>query len=261
MLFALGQQNNIIGVTNFCDYPAEAMNKPKIGDFASLNFELLISMKTDLLVLQDMHSQFTPQLDRLKIPYIVLNQNSVADILDSVTRLGRVCGADKAAARTVRKIKDDIALISSKVKGKKAQRVLLCVSRELSEPRISSFYAAGQNNFYDELISLAGGKNAVPERHISYPQISMEGLGKINPDVIIDLVGESKYYHSRDNIDTNTVFKEDYLKAQWRRSSGVKAVKDGRISVLRGTVYLRPGCRVGTILKSFAEAMHPDVKW
>ncbi|MFA5672710.1 MAG: ABC transporter substrate-binding protein, partial [Synergistaceae bacterium] len=80
ILFALGQGDNIIGVTNFCDYPPEANKKPKMGDFAALNFESLMAMKTDLLLLQDMHMQFTPQLDRLKIPYIVMKQNTIDEI-------------------------------------------------------------------------------------------------------------------------------------------------------------------------------------
>lgn len=261
MLFALGQQDNIIGVTNFCDYPEEALNKPKIGDFASLNLELLISMRTDLLVLQDIHSQFIPQLEHLKIPYIILSQNSIADICESLKKLGSACNADEAASLLIRKINDDTERVISKVKDKETPSVLVSVSRELGEPQISTFYAAGQNNFYDELIRMAGGKNAVSERNISYPQISMEGLGKLNPDVIIDLVGEPKYYHSRDNIDVNEVFKEEHLKAQWRTSSGAEAVKNGRISVLTGTIYLRPGCRIGEILTAFAKAIHPDVKW
>ena len=76
ILFELGQGDNIIGVTNFCDYPPEATKKPKIGDFAAINFEAVMSMKTDLLLLQDMHMQFTPQLDKLKIPYIIMKHNS-----------------------------------------------------------------------------------------------------------------------------------------------------------------------------------------
>ena len=58
ILFALGQGDNVIGVTNYCDYPPEALKKPKIGGYAEVNFETLLSKKADLLVLQDMHLQF-----------------------------------------------------------------------------------------------------------------------------------------------------------------------------------------------------------
>ena len=98
ILFALGQGGNIIGVTNFCDYPPEALKKPKVGDFAALNFEMLVAGNVDLLVLQDIHKQFLPQLKQLKIPYIVLEQETVSGVYSSIARLGRACGAEKRAA-------------------------------------------------------------------------------------------------------------------------------------------------------------------
>lgn len=261
ILFALGQGENIIGVTNFCDYPPEATKKPKMGDFAALNFESLMSMKTDLLLLQDMHMQFTPQLDRLKIPYIVLKQNTIDEICDSIMRLGKICSAQDKAQKLVTGIRADVKMVTSKVKGLNKPKVLLCVSRELSEHQINSFYVAGNNNFYGEMIALAGGENAVTEKKISYPQVSLEGLMTINPNVIIDLVGDKTFYHSKDKIDVDTIFNEKYLKGQWQRSAKVDAVSKGRIYIMQGTVYLRPGARSGMILKAFAKAIHPEVKW
>ncbi|MCK9341908.1 MAG: ABC transporter substrate-binding protein, partial [Synergistaceae bacterium] len=140
-------------------------------------------------------------------------------------------------------------------------KVLLCVSRELSEKQINTFYVAGNNNFYGEMIALAGGENAVTEKKISYPQVSLEGLMTINPNVIIDLVGDKTFYHSKDKIDVDTIFNEKYLKGQWQRSVKVDAVNKGRIYIMQGTVYLRPGARSGMILKAFAKAIHPEVKW
>lgn len=261
ILFELGQGDNIIGVTDFCDYPAEAAKKPKMGDFAAVNFEAVMSMKTDLLLLQDMHMQFTPQLDKLKIPYLVMNQNSIDEICDSITRLGEVCSARDKAAKLVSNIRADVDLVKSKVRGLKRPKVILCVSRELSEHQINSFYVASNNNFYGEMISLAGGENAVSEKKTPYPQVSLEGLMNINPDVIIDLVGDKTFYHSKDKIDVDTIFNEKYLKDQWKRSAKVNAVKNGRIYILQGTVYLRPGARSGKILMGFARAIHPEVKW
>lgn len=261
ILFALGQGDNIIGVTNFCDYPPEANKKPKMGDFAALNFESLMAMKTDLLLLQDMHMQFTPQLDRLKIPYIVMKQNTIDEICDSITRLGKICSSQDKAQKMVSGILADVKMVTSKVKGLDKPKVLLCVSRELSEKQINTFYVAGNNNFYGEMIALAGGENAVTEKKISYPQVSLEGLMTINPNVIIDLVGDKTFYHSKDKIDVDTIFNEKYLKGQWQRSAKVDAVNKGRIYIMQGTVYLRPGARSGMILKAFAKAIHPEVKW
>ena len=261
ILFALGRGDKIIGVTDFCDYPAEAAQKPKMGDFAAVNFEAVMSMRADLLLLQDMHMQFTPQLDKLKIPYLVMKQNSIDEICGSIVRLGEVCLAQDKAAKLVAGMRSDVEQVKSKVRGLHRPRVILCVSRELSEYQINSFYVASDNTFYGEMIALAGGENAVKEKRTAYPQVSLEGLMKINPNVIIDLVGEKTFYHSKDNIDVETIFNYKYLRGQWERSAKVDAVKKGQIYIMQGTVYLRPGARSGKILKAFAKAIHPEVKW
>lgn len=261
ILFDLGQGPNIIAVTEFCDYPAEALAKPKLGSFAGINFEALIAMKTDLLVLQDMHAQFKPQLDRLKIPYVILKQNSVDEICADIIMLGEICGVEEKAADRVASIRADLAGIASKTANATRPKVMLCVSRELSESKINSFYVAAANNFYNELISLAGGENVSKETRAAYPHISVEGLLKLNPDVIIDLVGDRNYYHSKERIDVDVIFSKEYLARQWKNSAAVNAVKKGNITILEGTVYLRPGPRVARIVLAFARAIHPEIGW
>ena len=260
ILFALGQKERIAAVTDFCDYPPEALKKRKVGGFASINYEMLILMKADLVVLQDMHSQLVPQLKSLKIPYVILKQESIEGICKSITELGRICGSEAIAERMVKNILSEVGSLRAKVKGKARPSVMVCVSRELSEPVISTIYIAGQNNFYNELIDIAGGVNVSKERRIAYPQVSPDGISKMNPNIIIDLVGDKSYYHSKDKIDLETIFSTKYLKNQWMRSVSADAVKRGRIAVMNGTVYLRPGPRVGEVLRSFAEAIHPEIK-
>ncbi|MEG1800224.1 MAG: ABC transporter substrate-binding protein [Synergistaceae bacterium] len=197
---------------------------------------------------------------RLKIPYVILKQDSIEDICKSITELGRICGSGAIAERMVKNILSEVGSLRAKVKGKARPSVMVCASRELSEPVISTIYIAGQSNFYNELIDIAGGVNVLKERRIAYPQVSLDGISKMNPNIIIDLVGDKSYYHSKDKIDLETIFSIKYLKNQWERSVSADAVKRGRIAVMNGTVYLSPGPRVGEVLRSFAEAIHPEIK-
>lgn len=261
ILFDLGQGGNIIAVTNFCDYPPEAAQKPKIGGFAEINFEALLAMKTDLLVLQDIHERFAPQLEKLKIPYVILRQESIEDVYASITRLGELCGVKERAERRVAAISADLAKIAAKTAGAKRPTVMLCVSRELSDRRINGFYIAASGNFYNELIKLAGGQNVSKESRAAYPHISLEGLLKLDPDVIIDLVGDRRFYHSKEPIDADVLFNAKHLTEQWRNSARVKAVRNDNITILEGTIYLRSGPRVADIVLAFAKAIHPEMKW
>ena len=75
ILFDLGLEDRIAGVTEFCDYPPEAKLKPKAGGFTEVNLESLVVMSADLLVLQDLHRQeLAPKLEALGIPYYILSQ-------------------------------------------------------------------------------------------------------------------------------------------------------------------------------------------
>ena len=262
MLFALGQGDHVIAVTEFCDYPPEAMTKPSIGGFAALNLEGLLAMRTDLLVIQDIHEQFVPQLERLNIPYVLLRQDCVDDVFRGLEALGRACGAEERAALEIDRIKSEVDSIRRTAQSALSQpSVLVSVSRELSEPRVTALYAAGRRTFYNELVELAGGVNVSSEEHIAYPRIAQEGLVTLNPDVILDLVGDRRFYHSGDGLDVEAVFREDALLRQWTQGVETNAARSGRIHVLEGTVYLRPGPRLGTMLRAFAERIHPELEW
>lgn len=261
ILFALGQGDNVRYVTEFCDYPPEARDKPKLGGFNGMNYEKLAESGADLAVLSDIHLQYTDGLDKLGIAYCVVRQGSVAEICGSITELGKICEAEAEAKRITEAMKNEISRISEKAARLPKRSVLLCVSREISEPRISVFYAAGGKTFYDELITLAGGENVLKDSEAAYPRVSAEGLITLSPEAIIDLVGDSAYYHAPGDIDKETVFSEERLMEQWRNAPQIEAVSEGRVTILRGTVFLRPGPRIPEILKAFARAIHPEEQW
>ena len=64
-----------------------------------------------------------------------------------------------------------------------------------------------------------------------------------------------------ERIDLDEVFSQRYLVGQWLSGAAVRAVRNRRVTVLDGTVYLRPGPRLPVILEAFAKAIHPEVKW
>lgn len=260
ILYMLNQGGNVVGVTDFCDYPPEARRVPKVGGFTGISLENLISMTPDLVVLQDIHEELASKLSGLGVPYVMAKQESVEDVYRSILAVGAACSVGELAERRAADIKSSIALIAEKTASLPKRSVLLCVSREPGEPRISAFFAAGGKTFYDELIALAGGENVLKNASAAYPKISAEGLVSLDPEVVIDLAGDGAYYHSSGNIDRDALFAEERLRGQWLSGPKVRAVRGGRVSVLCGTVYLRPGPRIPEILKAFAAAIHPEAE-
>lgn len=259
ILFDLGQGDRVAGVTEFCDYPPEAGAKPKVGGFTEVNLENLVAMGADLLVLQDLHRQgLAPRLEALGIPYCILSQESTEDICKGILELGRLCGAEERAEARVAEMRGRLDAVASRLKGLTRPRVLLSVSRELALDHLETLYIAGPSgNFYNELLRMAGGVNAVEEGMLSYMKISQEGVMRIDPEVVIDLVGDRTHYHAPGVEDLDAVFEEGNLLAPWLRLSAVGAVRDGRVHVLLGTVFLRPGPRIPQIVEAFARCIHP----
>lgn len=261
ILFALGQEDKIAGVTSYCDWPPEAKKKKRVADyFNGMNLESIIANGVDLLVISDLQDSLIPRLKRLGVNYVVIKQANIAEALNSVRAVGKACGAQKKADEIVRGIQKDLDAVRKKTAVCRKPSVVICVSRELSEPRVRNFYAAGHETFYSELLDIAGGRNLVKSRSTNYQRISAEGLTALNPDAIIDVVGDKSVYHSDiKKIDVNTLFNKANLKRQWTSSAAVKAARDGRVYIFDGTLFLRPGPRMAQIALAFAKALHPDI--
>ena len=259
ILYLLGQEDNIVGVTEFCDYPPEAAQKPKLGGFSTVSFEKIVESGAELAVLSDLHAKYTEDIKKLGVACVMVKQESIADIYSSIAEIGDACGAREAAQSLIADMKSELAQISASVAAFSVRDVLLCISRDFSEPRLSLFYAAGGGTFYDELITLAGGRNVLGDA-VAYPRVSAEGLISLDPEIIIDLVGDSDYYHASVNFDKEAAFRDESLLSQWKGVPHLRAAREDKIFLMRGTLFLRPGPRIPEIARAFAAAIHPEAK-
>ncbi|MDO4218521.1 MAG: ABC transporter substrate-binding protein [Synergistaceae bacterium] len=251
ILFALDEGEHVVGVTKFCDYPKEALTKPVLCDFAEINYETILQAKVDLVVLQDMHQQATEDLDALGIKYVVVRQNCIKDILDGILTLGCICNKEKRAKAIVDKIQREIVTIKKKVHKGKTKSVLLCVSRDVNEETIYNFYAAGSNVFYNELLEIVGGKNALCEAPVQYPLMTIDALMALKPDVVFDLLGEVK---TEKKFNNQAMFNLEHIKKIWGKSM-INNNINIRIVPFLGTKFLRPGPRIVEILRAMNQAL------
>lgn len=259
ILYALGQEDKITGVTSYCDYPPEAAKKPKVADyFNGMNLESLLARRVDLVVVSDLHESLIPRLETLGIKHVIVKQTNIQDVYASIRALGKACDVPQKSNMLVRNIQQDLDGIKKRIEKYGRPATVICVSRELSDPAIRFFYAAGNETFYSDLLEIAGGHNLVKSRFSYYQRISYEGMTAFNPEVIIDIVGDKSAYHDNvKNSDLNLLFDKHKLKSQWQRAFRVKATQSGRVYIFGGTVFLRPGPRMAQIALSFARALHP----
>jgi len=249
-LFVLGLGDRVIGVTRFCNYPPEARSKTKVGGYFDPNYEIILSLRPDLVFMLPEHEEQKRQLDRLGIPTLVLDQESIAGILDSIARIGRICGAQDKAATTVRGLRERIERVGRKTKDLPRPRVIVSIGRNIGSGALMSVYLSGSRGFYNEMIGLAGGTNAY-EGTAAFPVFSEEGLVRLNPDVVIDVVPDLEE-HGWDPVT---------IRREWEAVPGVNAVRNGRVYVFGQDYVAVPGPRFILILEEMAQLIHPEVEW
>ncbi len=251
-LFALGLGDRVVGVTRFCLYPDEVLGIPKVGGYLDPNWEAIVTLEPDLVVLMESHSGAESRLSGLGIRTVRVNQQKVADILASIQQLAEVCGVPDRGELLRADVEQRLERIRRAVSGRSEPRVVVSVGRSPGSGRLSTVWAVGPGTFLDDALSLAGGVNAVPGGVAgAYPEISAEGLLHLDPDDILDVIPE---------LEDSGMAVEAAL-ADWQSLGAVRAVREGRVHVLGRHCLSIPGPRVAEVVEAFARVLHPEVEW
>src|SRR5215468_6524395 len=117
ILFALGLESRVVGVTSYCDFPEAAKAKEKVGDTLQPNLEKIISLKPDLVVVSTSSQleNLTRRLDQLAIPVYVTNPRSVREVTASIRSLGEVTGTVERARGLAGEIESRIDAVERRV--------------------------------------------------------------------------------------------------------------------------------------------------
>ncbi len=186
MIYDMGAQDELVGDTDYCKFPPDAQKKEKIGGWVNPNIEKMVSLKPDLVIALKFHDKAVNTLKKLKINVVVLNCDSVEDILAAYTQLGKLLGHEKQAEAARKALTARLAKVQERAKGKKPVAVLFVVGR--TPGTVDQVYAVGGKNFINELIGMAGGINVMADAMTGYPLVSKEELIQRNPDLIVDSV-------------------------------------------------------------------------
>lgn len=248
-LFALGLGDRVVGVSRFCHYPPEAEEKPRIGGLFDPNFEAIVAARPDLIVMLDGSLQNRPAFEKLGLPTLMVNHRNIDGILASFTEIGRACGVPEKGEAMADDLKARIERIKTEVAGQPRPRVMFAVERTLGTGQVQDVYVAGADGHLDGIIAMAGGQNAY-QGTVRFPVISSEGILKLNPEVIVDMVPRLIPGADREKIASD-----------WQQLQQVDAVKHGRVYVLDDDYVSIPGPRFILFVEKLARLIHPEVTW
>lgn len=250
-LFELGLGEKVVGVTNFCDYPVEAQSIEKIGGYYDTSYESILMLEPDLIIMLIEHETQKKNLEGLGKRVLVVDQRDISGIMESIITIGNACGKKEQAKRTVDYINERIDHIREKTPCLPKRRVMICVGRAIGSGTLEDVYICGEKGFYNEMIKLAGGINAYRNSKIQYPTVTGEGITRLNPEVIIEIIPDLK----------ETGLDEDAIAKEWEVLQGVDAIENHRIYIIGHDYVAIPGPRFILTLEHIARAIHPEVSW
>lgn len=228
ILYDLGVQDRLVGDTDFCDFPPAAKKKERVGGWIDPNFEKIISLKPDLVLVLPFHDKAILTLKKLHVPVLVVPDDSIQQVLNSYTQLGKALGCEKRAQAARRALEKKLAHIQARARGQRPLSVLFVVGR--TPGTLEQMYGVGTHNFMDELIHMAGGVNVLSEAKETYPLISKESLLRKDPEVIIE----------SEIANESSLSPEQNLKA-WDQMPGLRAVRDKHLYYFRDPSFVIPG--------------------
>jgi len=239
-LYAIGAQDLLVGVTDFCDYPPAARSKPSVGGMLAPSLETIVALKPDLVVVTTAgnREETFVQLERLRIPIYVVNPARVVDVLDLIARLGVVTGHESAASRLIASLDTRIKAVTARVRPLGRPRVLYVL---WPDPLI----VPGRGALVAELLALAGADLVTADLAEAYPRMSLEAAIARAPDVII--------------LASHGSEQGRLARDKWERFSQLPAVKAGRLHTTDGSLLHRYGPRMVDGLERLARLLHPEV--
>jgi iron complex transport system substrate-binding protein len=239
MLYAIGLDQEIVGVTQFCDYPPAALAKPKVG-YSNPNIESIVALQPDLVLAprEFLRSGTLDKLEQVKIPAFILEAKAIEDIPSHIQTLGRMLGRSATADRVATDMRQRMGEIKKKTESLPRPRLLYVLN---SQPLIT----VGPGSFIHQLIELAGGANIAAAAKSAYPRLNMEAVIKEDPEILLFPVGRSE------GIPPG----EQQL---WRRWSMLSAVKHDRFHQIESNLLNRPGPRIVEGLEHLLRIIHPD---
>ncbi len=250
-LFALGLGEQVVGVTRYCKYPPQVSELPSVGGYFDPNYEQMISLKPSLVVLLPGHDEHRQRLVDLKFATLEANQESVPEILGSIETLAAACGVAQRGQELKAELQARQVKIEEATRGLPRPGVLIVVDREMGAGQIRDLYVAGRGTFYDDLLSTAGGSNVYDGKLIQYPTLSLEGLLRVNPQVIVEIVPQLG----------ERGFTAEQIRKDWEAVPSLNAVREDRIFILSESYAAVPGPRYIELLAALARSIHPDGNW
>lgn len=252
----LGLSDKLVAVTDYDDYPAEAValrdNGSTVGGFSTPNFEKVLSFDPDIVLLVDgapSHAELATQLKEAGVQAVMMYaQEDLEEIYKSIELLGKVTNTEAKAEEIVSGMKAQISEVGSEVASEQDKRVMFVT---YADAGFTNVWPAGKDTAIDEIVTLGGGENVftTPDFFVASNEVLME----VSPSVEYIVMTIMFSAETPENI--SAWFHDDPV---WKNSP---AVENNNIYFLTGqaeSIFNRQSLRTVEAVQLMAEILHPD---
>lgn len=249
ILYALGLGPNVVGVSTFCHFPAEAQKKSTVGTYLEPNLEVIASLKPDLVIVEKLPTRATSTLGRLGVRTLEVQFGDVAGIMRAMETIATAAGNAEAGRKLTASIRARLGAVRQRYASAPKRTMTFIVGRAAG--RLEGIVVVGQGSHLNELIDIAGGRNVFSSSKMPYFKVSLEALGAANPDVIIDM-GEMA-----DTVGVTPERKAAVVKLWQTGAPQLRATRGGAgVVPVASDIFVVPGPRIVEAAEEFARILH-----
>ncbi|MBI5552635.1 MAG: cobalamin-binding protein [Desulfobacterales bacterium] len=241
IVYALGQETRLVGVTRYSNYPPAAERLPLVGSYIQLDVERIVALRPDLCIAVKDGNPIAAveQLESLGVAVFAINPQDLETIMQSVTAVGGLLGAEERAQTVVGDMRRRIEKVQARVAQTTRRPTLFF------QIGVSPIVSVGSNTFIHTLIELAGGVN-VAAGPSPYPRFSREQVIALAPEVIVISAMER-------------AAQFEQVKAEWMQWPAIPAVKSQAVFIAPNDLFERPSPRLVEALETLAAFLHPEL--
>ena len=245
ILFALDLGDRVIGVTDFCDYPPEALEKESVGGpwGTSIDVEKIIALQPDFILAEEVNGiEVIDTLAGLGFKVFGIKSTDLDDLLDDIKKVGQITDKEAEANELIAQMTSNIRAVTGRTTWLLPEEKPTVLHICWHDP----IYTSGQGTFVHDLVDKAGGINIFADLE-GWPAVDIEAVIGRDPEVIIvtamGRVGSTTW----DWVNTEPRLKD------------ISARKNGRIYYIESNWLERPGPRMVLGLEAVAKYLHPEI--
>ena len=244
ILFALKLNDRVVGITDSCDYPFEARNRPNVGCWFDPDLQKLFALKPDFVLgLETAHLELKPKLESKGISLLLVNPTTVDGAITDMARIGKILGIDDTAQNLAAKLRARLAKVGAAVRALAPEdRLSACRILDLEDGRL---HVAGPLSFQYDIIARAGGGNVTGSIGEAYPKISFAQLLEWDPQVI---------FNCGFDLRITPGFAD---RPEWK---SLQAVQSGRVFTFDCGLTCRTGPRIVDMVELLFKTLYHELK-